>query len=491
MSTHAPVGRPNVVILLADDMGFGDVGAFNPLSLIPTPNMDRLAGEAVTFDDAHSSSAVCTPSRYGLLTGRYCWRSALKAGVFGGYEPPIIETDRVTLPRLLQRIGYRTAAIGKWHVGLTYATRPGADVDLTRPFPWPEATRALEEQIDFDAPVSGGPIELGFDEFFGTSGCPTCQPPYGFIEGDRFIDPPRIYDDQPYYTGRPGMTSPGWRHAEADPLILERACSFITSAAQGDQPFFAYVALDAPHEPCVDAVVPLIARNRSMAGPRGDLVWFVDHAVGELRRTLERAGVWQDTIFVVTSDNGALPGDRVLNGEGREIYRTYGHRSSGQWRGFKAHIWEGGHREPLIISWPDRVPVGRRSCALVGLADLYATLAELLGASVPSDAEDSVSFAKILLGTEDASARDSLIHHSQRGVFALRSGSIKLVIDSQGSGGWPPPSGGPPDPASPGQLYDLAEDPREARNLWDERPELVAALGAELRALTVQGARER
>ena len=196
--------RPNVVLVLADDLGFGDIGAFNPGSLIPTPNIDRLVAESVAFDDAHSASAVCTPSRYGLLTGRYCWRSSLKSGVFYGYEPPLVETDRPTLPRMLQRLGYRTATIGKWHLGLGYALRRGASLDLARPFPWGDATRQLEEEIDFNRPVAGGPLELGFDEFFGTSGCPTCQPPYGFIEGDRFVDPPRVYDDRRLIPAAPG-----------------------------------------------------------------------------------------------------------------------------------------------------------------------------------------------------------------------------------------------------------------------------------------------
>ena len=390
--------RPNVVVVLADDLGFGDVGAFNPGSLIPTPNIDRLVAESAAFDDAHSSSAVCTPSRYSLLTGRYCWRSRLKSRVFYGYEPPLVEADRPTLPRMLQQLGYRTAAIGKWHLGLGYAFQKGADVDLARPFPWSEATRQLEEHVDFDRPVTGGPLELGFDEFFGTSGCPTCQPPYGFIEGDRFVDPPRVYDDSPPYTGRPGMSSPGWRHAEADPEILARACRFVTTAALSDRPFFAYVALDSPHEPCTNEVVPEIARNKSQAGPRGDLVWFVDHAVGQLRAALESAGVWRDTLFIFTSDNGALPGDRVVGADGVEVYRTYGHRSSGPWRGFKSHIWEGGHREPLVVSWPGRVPAGLRSHALVGLTDLYATIADLLETDVSADAEDSVSFRDVLAG---------------------------------------------------------------------------------------------
>ncbi len=492
--TSGPGGaeRPNVVIVLADDMGIGDVGAFNAASLVPTPNMDRLANEAMSFDDAHSSSAVCTPSRYSILTGRYCWRSALKRSVLASYEGPLIEADRPTLARFLQRLGYRTAAVGKWHLGLGYSARAGADLDLRRPPPWPEATRALEEQIDFERPLSGGPLELGFDYFFGTSGCPTCQPPYGFIEGDRFLDPPRHYDEDQPYTGRAGMASPGWRHDEADPAILATARAVIADAARrrvdGSAPFFVYVALDAPHEPCTESVVPAIARNRSSAGPRGDLVWFVDHAVGELRAELESAGAWDDTVFVVTSDNGALPGDRVLAPDGTEVYNTYGHRPSGDWRGFKAHIWEGGHREPLIVSWPGRIAAGVRSHALVSLMDLFATIAELVGGDLPDAAEDSASFAAVLLGDGTGRSRTSLVHHSQRGVLALREGELKLVLGTGGSGGWPPPAGGPPEPGAPGQLYDLGEDPGERDNLWSRRPEVVAELRDVLERLAADAA---
>lgn len=474
--------RPNIVMVLADDMGIGDIGAFNPSSLIPTPNIDKLVRESVSFDDAHSSSAVCTPSRYGLLTGRYCWRSPLKRGVFVGYEPPLIDQSTVTLARMLQRAGYRTGAFGKWHLGLGFAARSGQELDFSRPLPWLEAQRGFEERVDFDKPVAGGPVELGFDQFFGTSGCPTCQPPYGFIFGDRFVDPPRIYDENPPYTGRPGMASPGWRHADADPTIIDEACAFLSGAAGSAEPFFAYVALDAPHEPCTDDVVPALARNMSRAGPRGDLVWLFDYAVGRLRQVLETAGAWRDTLFIVTSDNGALPGDRVLRADGTEMYRTYGHRPSGGWRGYKAHIWEGGHRVPLVLSWPERFKAPMRSQALVCLMDLFATIADLLGLDCPADAEDSVSFCSVLLG-EGRPKRHALVHHSQQGVFALRLDDIKLIAGTQGSGGWPPPPGGPPIPGAPGQLYDLSTGPTESENLWDARPALVGTILAELRSI--------
>ncbi|MBT7101415.1 sulfatase-like hydrolase/transferase, partial [Candidatus Poribacteria bacterium] len=261
--------RPNIVFIMADDMGYGDVGCYNPDSKIPTPNMDRLAEEGVRFTDAHSPSAVCTPTRYGVLTGRYCWRSALKHSVLFGYEPPLIEPERLTVAGLLKRAGYHTAAIGKWHLGLGYSAKPGEDVDFDRPLPWGNATREFEEQIDFTARITGGPTELGFDYFFGASGCPTCQPPYGFIEDDRFVDPPSEYHDDPVFTSRPGMMSPGWRHKDADPKIAAKAVEYIESRAGSDAPFFVCLTSDAPHEPCTDEDNPEFARGKSDAGPRG------------------------------------------------------------------------------------------------------------------------------------------------------------------------------------------------------------------------------
>jgi arylsulfatase A-like enzyme len=315
--------EPNIIFIMADDMGYGDVSCYNPDSKIPTPNMDRLAEEGLRFTDAHSPSAVCTPTRYGVLTGRYCWRSRLKRGVLYGYEPPLIERDRLTVAGLLKKAGYNTACIGKWHLGLGFTTKAGQHIDLDRPLPWPNADRAMEEKIDFSKPIKGGPVELGFDYFYGTSGCPTCQPPYGFIENDRFVELPSVYHDRPVYTSRPGMMAPGWEHREADPTIAQKAVEYIEAQASSDKPFFLYLTSDAPHEPCVEGVVPEFARGKSHAGPRGDLVWLFDWMVGQVMEALDRTGKTEDTLLIVTSDNGALPGDRIRDESGQEIYYVY------------------------------------------------------------------------------------------------------------------------------------------------------------------------
>ena len=469
---------PNIVFIMADDMGYGDVGCYNPESKIPTPNMDTLAAEGIRFTDAHSPSAVCTPTRYGVLTGRYCWRSRLKYGVLYGYEPPLIEPERMTVPRLLKGSGYNTACIGKWHLGLGFTTRPGYDFDFNAPLPWGNATRELEAEIDFSAPVTGGPVDLGFDYFYGNAGCPTCQPPYGFIENDTFVESPSVYHEVPAFTSRPGMMVPGWEHKDADPIIAEKAVAYIESQADSDAPFFLYLNPSAPHEPCTEEVVPDFARGKSRAGPRGDLVWLVDWMVGEVMAALERTGQTGETLIFVTSDNGALPGDRIQGDTTPMPYHLYDHKSCGDWRGYKAHIWEGGHREPLIARWPGVIAPNTETDALTCLTDLMATCAAIVGVEVPADAgEDSCNVLPALLGETPANPlREAIVHHASTGAFSIRHADWKLVIGTEGSGGWPPPSDRAPNPDSAGQLYNLYADPGETDNLWGRYPEIVARL---------------
>ena len=470
--------KPNIVFIMADDMGYGDVGCYNSESKIPTPNMDRIAEEGMMFTDAHSASAVCTPSRYGVLTGRYCWRTGLKNNVLFGYEPPLIESDRLTVASLFKRVGYATACIGKWHLGLDFSVKKGESFDFLRPLPWPDAVRADEEKIDFAAGIGGGPTSLGFDYFFGTSGCSTCQPPYGFIEGEGFPEPPSEYKEKPPFTGRPGMTSPSWRHKEADPAFAEKAVDWVRTRAESDEPFFLYLAASAPHEPCVEAVVPEFARGQSAAGSRGDLVWLYDWMVGRVLDTLDETGTAGNTLVMVTSDNGALPGEHVPGKTGIEGYNTWGHKSCGDWRGYKSHIWEGGHREPFLARWPGVIRPGTACRQLVGLQDFLATCADIVGVELEADeAEDSVSLAPLLSNPERLEpVREDLVHHSVFGVFSVRKGAWKLIVDCDNSGGWPPPRGTGPNSGTPGQLYNIESDPGEENNLWVVRPDIVGEL---------------
>lgn len=478
---------PNIIFIMADDMGYGDAGCYNPESRIPTPNMDRLAAAGTRFTDAHAPSAVCTPSRYGVLTGRYCWRTRLKEGVTGGYAAPLIEKERLTVASLLKQAGYDTACIGKWHVGLTFQDADGNPTEI-------------EEQVDFARPVTGGPTELGFDYAYYNAGCGTCAPPYGFIENGHFVDKDfSLFDpgkDGPVQVGSfgqwRGMMGAGWVTAEADVTIAEKACEYMTKSADQEAPFFLYLAPNAPHEPCVEKFVPELARGQSDAGARGDLVWLFDWIVGRVIKTLEETNQADNTLLIVTSDNGALPGDFVLDGNGNRVeagtgeheyrYRTYGHTSNGDWRGYKAHIWEGGHREPMIARWPGVVQPGMVSDQTVCLTDFLATCAEITDSDLPEDAaEDSFSFLHLLTGDDPDEkagrpARKAIIHHSGYGVFSIRRGRWKLISGTKGSGGWPTPRGTRPSPGAPGQLYDIATDPAEMCDLWEKRPDIVKSL---------------
>ena len=319
-------GLPNIVYILADDMGYGDVGRYNPQSRIPTPYMDKLACQGVSFTDAHSPSSVCTPSRYGVMTGRYCWRTELKEHVLFNYEYPLIEPERMTVASMLKNHGYHTACIGKWHLGLGWGVKDGEEFDFDRPLPWPGGSPDPNEEakIDFTKPITGGPVDLGFDYFFGTSGCSTAQPPYCFIENRHSVGIPNVMRTREM-GGRTGLMTPGWQHKDADPTFARKAVEYIEERAKAPQtPFFLYLAASAPHEPCRVETVPDFMRGASQAGPRGDLVALFDWMVGQTMETLDRCGLADNTLIIVTSDNGALPG---CGG------RTYGHKSCGDWRG--------------------------------------------------------------------------------------------------------------------------------------------------------------
>ena len=472
--------RPNVVLILADDLGYGDVGCYNPFSRIPTPHMDRLAAEGVRLTDAHAASAVCTPSRYALLTGRYCWRTPLQRRVLYNYEPPLIEQGRLTLASLLKEQGYRTACFGKWHLGLWFTASGGASLSLTRPLP----DRSLSERIDFTQPVGGGPTALGFDEAFYTAGCSTDQEPYCFIEGDRCLGMEHAAYRRPHGSWRSGMTAADWDNETVDLAFTERAVAFITRQSRRRQPFFLYLPLSAPHSPHLP---PELVRGASAAGPRGDQVALVDWCVGRVAEALQRGGVADDTLLIVTSDNGPLIGSTPRPGDPEGSARMDGgHRSAGDLRGYKAMIYDGGHREPFIARWPRAIAAGRESDALVCLSDLLATCAAIVGAKLPEESgEDSVNVLAALTGGEGRPAtappRTDLIHHSGAGVFALRcdedEARWKMIFESAGDG-----RGSGPSPGSTGQLYDLTRDLAETTNLWHHHPEVVRALTVHLAA---------
>jgi arylsulfatase A len=450
--TYSPSDKPNVVFIMADDMGYGDLGCYGATK-IRTPHMDRLAGEGVRFTDAHSSAAVCTPSRYSVLTGRYCWRSRLKEWVLWGFEPPLIEPERMTVASMLKRHGYATAAIGKWHLGLGWTTVDG------------EPPTADGRNVDYAVPVQGGPLELGFDTAFCITGS-LDMAPYCFVEDDHTAGIPSLEKDPYLPQQREGLMVPGWRDDLVDVRFTERAVAFIDQHGEQrpDQPFFLYLTPSAPHRPCVP---PDFVIGASDAGERGDMVALVDWMVGQIDEALARHGLQERTLIIVTSDNGA----RLTNYDGRD----YGHKSNGALRGQKADIWDGGHREPFIARWPEHIAPGTTSDQLTCLCDLMATCADIVGLTLPANvAQDSYSFLHTLTGTPASGpVRDALVHHSGDGMFSLRKGRWKL-IHGLGSGGFTEPRHVEPYPGGPlGQLYDMESDAREAANVWLEHPGTV------------------
>jgi arylsulfatase A len=456
--------KPNIVFIMADDLGYGDLGCYGAVK-IRTPNIDGVASRGMRFSDAHSSSAVCTPSRYSVLTGRYCWRSRLSHAVLGGFGAPLIEPERLTVASLLKRHGYATAAVGKWHLGLEWTRKDGRPLFSERELA-AEADGIEGEHIDgfgvdYSRPIGGGPRSVGFDYFFGIAGS-LDMPPYCFIEDDHTVGIPSL-EKHPYEAQqRQGLMTEGWRDDLVDVTFAEKAVAFVRKHVREnpEAPFFLYLTPSAPHRPCLP---PAFMKGKSEAGLRGDMVMVFDWVVGQVLETLGDLGIEQDTLLMITSDNGA----RLTDYNGKD----YGHRSNGDLRGGKADIWDGGHREPLVARWPGKVQGGSMSDEPVCLGDLLATCADIVGEPLPRNAgEDSASLLPVLRGEQPKQPiHEAIVHHAYDGMFAVRKGDWKL-IDGTGSGGFSEPrrySPGPED--AKGQLYNLRADGRETLNLWKEQ----------------------
>jgi arylsulfatase A len=463
--------RPNIVVILADDLGYGDVQCYNrERGKIPTPNIDKLAAEGMRFTDAHTSSGVCSPSRYTLLTGRYHWRTRLQSGIVPLWGPPLIAPDRMTIGTLAKQHGYRSAAIGKWHLGwdwpipedraTLFKEKPKGEVAAT------DAHRAVWQEV-FSQSIGGGPTTRGFDLYFGTDVPNT--PPFCFIENDRTVGipteflPARLVGYNQANIQGPALA--GWTLEPILPALGDRAAGFITESAKKPEPFLLYLPLTSPHTP--------LSVNEAWKGKSGlnlyaDFVMETDALVGRVLEALERSGAADNTLVLFTADNGCAPYIGISDLE------KMGHYPSGPLRGAKADAWEGGHRVPFIVRWPGKVRAGSVCDQLVQQSDLIATFAEALGARLPDDAgEDSVSLLPLLRGSEKPS-RQFAVSCALSGLPALRRGSWKIIF-GQGGGGY---DKGKPAGVPPGQLYDLASDLGETRNLWAEKPELVAELTA-------------
>ncbi len=474
LAVHAE--KPNIVFIMADDMGYGDVGCYNDQSRIPTPNMDRLSRQGIRFTDAHSADSVCTPSRYGLLTGRYCWRTNLKRGVLFNYEPPLIAADRMTIASLLKGQEYRTAIAGKWHLGLGFTAKQGRSVNFNAPLPWaagPLPDREVSESIDFSAPVFGGPEELGFDETFYTAGCSTDQEPFCFIENGRFQNMSQATYRNPSGSWRSGMASPDWTNETVDVQVTEWALRLIerSTGESKQRPFFLYMPLSSPHSPHVAAP---FAEGKSDAGIRGDMVWLVDWSVGRIMAQLETLGLSENTLLIVASDNGPLLGTLELGAPEGTAKITNDHRSAGKLRGVKGRVWEGGHRVPLIARWPSRIPAGAVSAEAICLTDILATVAALIGDELPDGVgEDSYNRLPIFLGKK-MEPRPAIVHHSNS-AFAMRSGKWKIVFGEGENRVRSAPG--------KGYLFDLESDPYETNDLWNDQPDVVKTLTTEFQKI--------
>ncbi len=453
--------RPNIIVILADDLGYGDVHFLDPQHCkIATPHIDQLAQQGMAFTDAHSPSAVCTPTRYGMLTGRYAWRTRLQRGVLRPWDPPLISPGRPTVAAMLKEHGYHTAAIGKWHLGLDWPRRDAA--------------------VAFDEPISGGPTAHGFDHYFGID-VPNYAP-YTFIENDRIVQQPTDYFDvdgkdkqraTTMFVRQSGPMAPGWRFEEVLGTLTQKAVDYIGERGRDRSPFFLYFALTTPHEPIAP---PSQFKGKSGISGVGDLIMETDWAVGQIAAALDHSGLAENTLLIFTADNGHCHYTEP------ERFAKVGHRVSGPYRGMKADIWEGGHREPFIARWPGVIQPGTRCDQLICLTDLFATCADMIGSPPPlAGAEDSVSFLSLLKG-EDAPVRASLVAHSARGEFAIREGKWLLALCRE-----PIASDAGKDSQPPGQLYDLDADPSQTTNLYAQHPEVVARLLAVLEKLVADG----
>lgn len=446
--------NPNIIFILADDLGYGDVSCLNGYSKIKTHNIDKLASQGIQFTDAHTSSAVCTPTRYGILTGRYNWRTILKNGVLSGYSKALIDPDRLTVGELLQQNNYKTGFVGKWHLGWDWA--------VVSPKDWKSGPLGSvpDPKVDFSKPILNGPKEHGFDYSYGIAGS-LDMPPFVYVENGEAtsvpVDSTVNYDDKGYW--RKGLTGSDFVHVDVLPNLTAKAIHYIREQASAHQPFFLYFALPAPHTPILPTPEFM---GRSNTNFYGDFVMQVDDVIGKIMAEVEKTGIEGHTILIFTSDNGCSPKANF------EELKKAGHNPSYIFRGMKADIYEGGHRVPFIVRWPGIVKPASKSAETICTTDLMATIADMLDYSLPDNtAEDSFSFLPALSGNEYKSPiREAIVHHSLNGRFALRKGDWKLIL-------WPG-SGGYNDKNLKGlplfQLYNLKDDPGEEKNLIDVYP---------------------
>ncbi len=466
LALHA-ADKPNIVFILADDLGYGDVHCLNPdRCKIATPCLDKLASQGMTLTDAHSTSAVCSPSRYGILTGRYNWRSRLQGGVVTRYGSALISKNRLTVANLLKQQGYDTACFGKWHLGWDWPKQGG--------------------QIDFTQPIKSGPTSVGFDYYFGTD-IPNWTP-HCFIENEHTVGIP-----VPGKKGGNDVSVSDWNEEAMLPTFTAKTCDYIAAHANTGKPFFVYLALPSPHTPLVPTKE---WRGKSGLGEYGDYVMETDWAVGQVLAALDKAGAADNTLVMFSSDNGVAPyvgvdseqlqqleakgfnkKEAEKGGQSRfKELEAMGHFSSGEFRGHKSDIWDGGHRVPTFVRWPGKVQPGSTGGQLVSLVDFMATCADIVQAKIPDNAaEDSLSMMPVLTGKAAAPVNEAVVFHSINGSFGIQQGNWKLELCA-GSGGWGHPNQKESKGLPPVQLYDMSKDISERTNEEGSHPEIVSRL---------------
>ena len=453
--------RPNIIFFLADDLGYGDLGCYSADSKIPTPNLDRLASEGMRFTDAHTPSGVCSPTRYAVLTGRYCWRTHLKKGVLNGASPPLIELERLTVGELLQKNGYHTAHIGKWHLGHSWnLLDPSGKVEVGN--------------IDWTKPKKIGALQQGFDYSYGLA-----KPGWTFSENDKaLIEPTEKFDlgpDSAYLMGGNnyrGYRAPGYEHEHMLPRFAQKGVEFIKRAAKGEKPFFMYWAPIAPHKPVVPNKEFI---GKSGAGVYGDFVVELDHRIGQMLDALDEAGVADNTLIIFTADNGPenIAYDRI---------QETGHYSMGNWRGVKRDLWEGGNRVPFIVRWPGKVQAGSVSNETISLVDFMATAAAIVDDELPQDAaEDSYNILPAILGGESKKRiRKATVYSGSNGVLALRQGNWVLIDSKTGMVSnepeWFRKERGVVGHEESLELFNIKKDPQQKRNTLNDNPKVVARM---------------
>ncbi len=465
---------PNIIYILADDLGYGDVSVNNPRSKIQTPHIDRLASEGIRFTDAHTPDSVCTPTRYAIMTGQYCWRTPLKQGVTWSYGRVFLEEGKLTVASLLKQHGYNTAVIGKWHLGLDWGLKTSLEKALADPDNWDNRNGLVmnmnADLIDFTKPIGRGPKDFGFDYSYVLPASLDI-PPYCYVENHRVVEVPSNTTqgndlDQGYAMAfwREGKIAPGFDFYDVLPNFARRAVDYIEDNADSDEPFFLYLPLAAPHTPWV----PTDDYNdTSGAGMYGDFVQMVDAEVGRILDALRDEGIEENTLVIFTSDNGPywLP----------NLRDRYDHDAAYHYRGMKGDIWEGGHRVPYIVRWPRQIEAGKVTPALTSLTHFMATCADILQLPDPDRyGEDSSSVLPVFMGISDTvPGQPGIMMHSSNAHFAYRLGDWKY-IEKRGSGGFSNPVSFNVRQGEPtAQLYNLKSDPSESRNLFYKEPEKV------------------